>query len=93
MQGIRNPTNDWDPESKFHWQRIRNPESKTVSDSFKWGENPSGVKFGYILKSSSGYENRQNSLRLDAFVSFFWTLIVHTLNSIPIILNEQYNVQ
>ena len=26
-QGIRNPTNDWNPESKFHWQRIRNPES------------------------------------------------------------------
>ena len=24
-QGIRNPTNDWKPESKFHWQRIRNP--------------------------------------------------------------------
>ena len=55
---------------------VWNPESKTVSDSFKWGENPSGVKFGYILKSSSGYENRQNALRLDVFVSFFWTLIV-----------------
>ena len=23
--GIRNPTNVWNPESKFHWQRIRNP--------------------------------------------------------------------
>ena len=22
-QGIRNPTKDWNPESKFHWQRIR----------------------------------------------------------------------
>ena len=23
-QRIRNPTNDWNPESNFHWQRIRN---------------------------------------------------------------------
>ena len=22
-QEIRNPTDDWNPESKFHWQRIR----------------------------------------------------------------------
>ena len=30
-QGIRNPTNDWNPESKFHWQKLEsstwNPES------------------------------------------------------------------
>ena len=30
-QGIRNPTNDWNPESKFRWQRLEssiwNPES------------------------------------------------------------------
>ena len=24
-QGIRNPAKDWNPESKFHWKRIRNP--------------------------------------------------------------------
>ena len=24
-QRIRNPTNDYNPESKYHWQRIRNP--------------------------------------------------------------------
>ena len=24
-QGIWNPTKDWNPESKFHWQTIRNP--------------------------------------------------------------------
>ena len=24
-QGIQNPTNDWNPESKFHWQTIRDP--------------------------------------------------------------------
>ena len=31
--GIRNPTNDWNPESKFYWQRLEsstwNPESMT----------------------------------------------------------------
>ena len=25
-QGIRNPTNDWNAESKCHWQRIQNPD-------------------------------------------------------------------
>ena len=24
-QGIRNPSNDWSPESKFHWQEISIP--------------------------------------------------------------------
>ena len=32
--GIRNPTNDWNPESKFHWQRLEsstcNPESTAL---------------------------------------------------------------
>ena len=48
-QGIRNPTDDWEAESKFHWQRLesstwnlestaRIPESKTVLDSHTWGE-------------------------------------------------------
>ena len=48
--GIRNPTNDWNPETKFHWQRLEsstwnpesitwNPESKTVLDSLTWGED------------------------------------------------------
>ena len=46
-QGIRNPSNDWNPESRFRAQRIRkpvpgirnlwrgmwNPESQTVLDS------------------------------------------------------------
>ena len=34
---IRYPTNDWNPESKCHWQRLEsstcNPESKTALDS------------------------------------------------------------
>ena len=35
-QGIRNPTNDWNPESKFHWNPESvecDPESKAVLDS------------------------------------------------------------
>ena len=47
-QGIRNPTDNWNPESKFYWQILEsstwnpestrwNPESKTVLDSLLWG--------------------------------------------------------
>ena len=47
--GILNPTNDRNPESKFHWQRLEssswnlestawNPESKTVLDSLTLGD-------------------------------------------------------
>ena len=46
----RNPTNDWNPESKFHWQRLKsstldpestagNPESNTVLDSVASGDS------------------------------------------------------
>ena len=45
---FRNHTNDWNPESKFHWQRLEssnctpdstawNPESQTVLDILTWG--------------------------------------------------------
>ena len=47
--GIRNSSQDWNPESKFHWHRLEsstwnlestawNPESKTVLDSLLWGD-------------------------------------------------------
>ena len=47
--GNRNPAKDWDPESRFHWQRLQsstwnpefpawNPEATTVLDSFTRGE-------------------------------------------------------
>ena len=54
-QRIRNPSSDWNPESKFHLQRLEsstwntefvalNLESKTVLDSLTCGEtNPSEV--------------------------------------------------
>ena len=39
-QGFRNPTKDWNQESKFHWQRLEssswNPVCKNVLD-FQWG--------------------------------------------------------
>ena len=50
--GIRSPTNGWNRESKFHWQRIQkisiksnpkstawNPESNTALDSLTWGDS------------------------------------------------------
>ena len=41
-QGIRNPTKDWNSESRFHLQRLEsstwNPESNTVLDSLTWGK-------------------------------------------------------
>ena len=48
-QGIQSPTNDWNPEPNFHWQRLEsstwnpestawNPESKTVLDSLTWSK-------------------------------------------------------
>lgn len=41
-QGIRNPTEDWNPESKFHRRRLEstawNPEYKTVLDCLTWGD-------------------------------------------------------
>ena len=42
-QGIPFPIKDWNPESKFHWQRVEsstwNPESKTVLDYPKLGDS------------------------------------------------------
>ena len=48
--GFWNHTNDWNPESKFHCQKLDsstwnpestawNPESRTVLDSFTWGDD------------------------------------------------------
>ena len=37
--GIRNPTNDWNPGSKFHWPRIRNPVPG-VRNPRCWIQNP-----------------------------------------------------
>ena len=50
-QGFQNLANNWNPESKSYWQRIRNPcstwnpESKTVLDYLTWGEVLKVVRF------------------------------------------------
>ena len=33
---IRNPTNDWNRESKFHWQRIQSPVPKIQNPRLAW---------------------------------------------------------
>ena len=47
----RDPANDWNLESKFHWQRSWNLESttwdsgsKTIFDCFTWGKNHYAIK-------------------------------------------------
>ena len=35
-QGIRNPTNDWNPKSKFHWQRVRNGWNGIRNQRLSW---------------------------------------------------------
>ena len=56
--GNRNPTNGWNPESKFHWQRLEswnpesiawNPESKAVLDSITWSNNQFHTLTDYTL--------------------------------------------
>ena len=53
-QGFRDLANNWNPETKSYWQRIRNPcstwtpESKTVLDYLTWGEVLKVVRFSDI---------------------------------------------
>ena len=73
-QGIRNPASDWNPESKFHWQGIRNPEttawspvSTTSPDYLTWG------KFGQILKLVSTGHGK-NSTNLHKHEQTLWQI-------------------
>ena len=73
-QGIRNPASDWNPESKFHWQWIRNPEttawspvSTTSLDYLTWG------KFGQILKLVSTGHGK-NSTNLHQHEQTLWQI-------------------
>jgi len=63
-QGIRNPpTNDWNPESKFHRQKLAelesstwNPESKAVLDSLTLGdESAFTVQLNHTILSHVSY--------------------------------------
>ena len=77
-RGIRNPTNDWNPESKSYWQIMKsstwnrestawNPESKTVLDSPTWSEA--------IIAGSRGSLSKY----LDSRTSF-WFSTAHRAN-------------
>ena len=46
-QGIRNPANYWNPESKFHWQGIRNPRSSDMDSGIPYHDrNPDFRQLG-----------------------------------------------
>ena len=36
VQAMRNPANDWNPKSKYHWQRIRNPGHRIQKPRLFW---------------------------------------------------------
>ena len=74
VQGIRNLSNDWISESKFHWQSLEpstwnpestawNPESKTVLDSLTWGEKSMLVDICSYLEDSVIVGNNINYLK------------------------------
>ena len=46
-QGIQNPTNDWNPESKFHWQKRES--SKWNLESSPWNTESKTVSLGFPL--------------------------------------------
>ena len=56
-QRIRNPTNDWNPESNFHWQRIRKP------GNFCWW-NPESSKFLLWKPESWALELKESGISL-----------------------------
>ena len=50
--GIQNPANDWNPESKFHWQGIWNPESKAVLDYLTSWDETCPLTVNWNIRSS-----------------------------------------
>ena len=50
--GIQNPANDWNPESKFHWQGIWNPESKAVLDYLTSWDETCPLPVNWNIRSS-----------------------------------------
>ena len=62
-QWIRNPTNDWNPESKFHWLKlessISNPDSTTSNPEFK-----TSLEFLTWMVSKFASQNAKNDISL-----------------------------
>ena len=52
-QRIQNPTNEWNPESKFHWQRIWNPCAWNAESAVRNLESLTGGKVRPILTSKT----------------------------------------
>ena len=96
-QGIRNPIDNWNPESKFPWQRLEssswNPEStacnrdpKTVLDSLTWpeGRNPIIIYMLFLF-----YLDLEKDLDLDKRHLEWMKLLMRSVSStIPSFLNK-----
>ena len=67
-QEIRNPTNDWNPESKFYRQILKsstwNPESKTILDPLIWSES-------LVFTEATKWE-MVDLIRLPGYLSYHW---------------------
>ena len=67
-QEIWNPTNDWNPESKFYRQILKsstwNPESKTILDSLIWSES-------LVFTEGTKWEMVE-LIRLSGYLSYHW---------------------
>ena len=81
-QGIRNPTNNWNPESKFHWQRLEsstwnpestewNPESKIVLDSLSKAIWRTNVKQRLCYRLATKEVKRCNKYIITSYMAVF----------------------
>ena len=96
-QGIRNPIDKWNPESKFPWQRLEssswnpestacNPDPKTVLDSLTWpeGRNPIIIYMLFLF-----YLDLEKDLDLDKRHLDWMKLLMRSVsNTIPSFLNK-----
>ena len=86
---LRNPTSDWNPESKLHWLRIEsitwntesmawNPESNSVLDSLTWSEKNQTTTTNAIkplsLSTKSCTANSLKYMLCKLFIYFFQCL-------------------
>ena len=80
-QGIRNPANYWNPESKLHWQGIRNPRSSDMDSGIPYHDrNPDFRQLGIQLKVPYiGGEKKWHSLIVESSPRF-WCCIWHWFN-------------
>ena len=79
-QGIGNPTNNWNPESKFHWQESStwnpestewNPESKIVLDSLSKAIWRTNVKQRLCYRLATKEVKRCNKYIITSYMAVF----------------------